>query len=67
MLLDTPDITSVIELVGGITSGLDNESVLVKVILIVAGVAFLKHQNLPPFAVDVLAGSVIALNPVFVK
>jgi hypothetical protein len=35
VLLDTPDITSVIELVGGITSGLDNESVFVKVILIV--------------------------------
>jgi hypothetical protein len=54
-------------LVGGITNGFVRDNVFVKVILNVAGVAFLKHQNLPPVAVDVLAGSVIALNAVFVK
>ena len=60
-------MTSVMLFVGGMINGLVNDNVFVKVILIVVGVAFLKHQNLPPLAVAVEDGSVNALNPVFDK
>ncbi len=47
--------------------GLVNPSVFVRVMLNVVLVEFTNVQEFPPFAVLLLAGSVNALNPVFVK
>ena len=62
-----PETTRVDALRGGITSGLDSVSVFVRVILKYEFVAFRKFQKAPALDVAVVAGSVTALNPEFVR
>lgn len=64
---ETPEIASVVALEGGITRGLDNVSVFVRVMLRYALVAFRSVQKYPALDVAVEAGSVSVLNPALVK
>jgi hypothetical protein len=52
---------------GGIEIGLTKVSVFATVIDKYDVVAFRRCQNFPAFVVTVVAGSVIALNPLFVR
>lgn len=67
VLEETPEIAKVVAFAGGITSGLVNDNVFVTVMLRYPLVAFRSVQNRPPSDVAVEAGSVIALNPEFVR
>jgi hypothetical protein len=63
----TPDTTSVFVLPGGITRGLVNVNVFVKVMDIGDPVAFFNVQKMPASEIGVADGSVALLNPEFVK
>jgi hypothetical protein len=67
VLEETPETASVVALEGGITRGLANVRVFVRVMLKCVFVAFRSVQNDPAFDVAVDAGSVTALNPEFVR
>ena len=67
MFADTPEITNVIEFDGGIVIVVGKLRLLVTPMLKYELVAFLKHQNLPPFDVAVLDGSCIPLKAYDVK
>lgn len=62
----TPETASVVAFDGGITKGLDNESVFVSVMLRYVFVALRSVQKFPAFDVAVVDGSVTELNPEFV-
>ena len=61
---ETDDITNVAEFEAGMLNGLLRVSVLVRLMVKTAFVAFRKVQKLPPSVVDVVAGKMIELKDI---